>query len=319
MASAPPANDRARPERLELVRTLGAVAVLGVLVALVWCGAVLLAPADEATADGVAVIGAEHESAEVGAIAGMRRSALTVASPLRAVERDLAGFTDPTILAEIADELAALDAVLAGGDAAAMKDAVARVSDAVPPLLVRVVADAEARIAAGASADSGVVQAARASTGAVRGSGGSPTAEQLASMRVAVEAVTASHAAAVEAERLRAAAEAEGDSTGDGSGGSDVPTSGDDGMCADGTFSYDCMPALTVTALGAHVSSCPAGTLSHVFDVGIRSGAVTLDYPFEYEYTADGNHLSVMHCDPEGWGDSPAHGPGPLPDPPPQG
>lgn len=317
MVSAPPANDRARSNRLQLARTLGAGAVLVLLAAAVWGGVTLLAPTGEASAEVVEVIGPEHESAEIGAIAGIRRSGLAAASPLRAAARDLAGFTDPAILAALADELAALDLELAGDDASAMRDAVARVADAAPSLLERVVVDAEARIAAGASADPGVVQAAWDSSGAVRAAGGSPAPEQFGSMRAAVEAVTASHAAAVEAERQRAAAATEDDSSGGGgSGGGDGSTSGAHGLCADGTFSYDCAPPLTVTALGANVSSCPAGTMSHVFEVGFRTGAVTLDYAFQYVYTTDGQVLTVMHCDPEGeeWG-APAHGPGPLPDP----
>ncbi|MFF2273925.1 hypothetical protein ACFVTX_16735 [Agromyces sp. NPDC058136] len=319
MASAPPPNDRARTDRLQLARLLGAGAVLVLLAAAVWGGVTLLVPADGASAETVEVIGPEYESVEIGAVAGMRRFGFAAASPLRAAERDLAGFSDPVILAEIADELAALDVALEGGDAETLRDAVARIDGTAPALIERVLVDAEARIAAGSSADAGVIQAAWDASGAIRSVGVAASGGEFATMRAAVEAVTASHAAAVEAARVRAADEAEETSGGGATtgGAGATPTPGGGGCIVVGPGG--CGGPIVVTALGSYVGSCPAGTMSHVFDARLRSGAVTLDYSFEYTYSIDGHGLAVMHCDPEGWGDSPAHGPGPLPDPVPQG
>ncbi|ANJ25983.1 hypothetical protein [Agromyces aureus] len=311
MPEAPPAPEPARTLKQNLVRDVGPVfAVLFVALAL-WVGFTIVAPEDAEAADPVApvaVYSAERDSAASTALAGARRSALEAALPLRAAVRDLAGFADAALLAEVGTAVAALDAALAGVEAAEVIDAASATHAAVPAFVERLAVDADARIAGATSADPVVLQTARETVGAVRLAAQNDRtglAATFTPMRAAVESAVASHVQAL----ARTTAESEADDW------EAEPVPAPSGGCA--RSDLFCVKPLVVTALGAYVGTCPAGTMPHVFDVWANPGTITLDYPFDYVYSVmDGHNLAVEHCDPEGVPGAP-HGPGPEPLPSP--
>ncbi|KQM82478.1 hypothetical protein [Agromyces sp. Leaf222] len=314
MPEAPPAPEPARTLKQNLVRDVGPVfAVLFVALAL-WVGFTIVAPEDAEAADPVApvaVYSAERDSAASTALAGARRSALEAALPLRAAVRDLAGFADAALLAEAGTAVAALDAAIAGVEAAEVVDATSATHAALPAFVERFAADAEARIAGATSAEPAMLQGARTAVDALRRASQTDragVAAGFAPMRSAVEAAVASHVAAL------ALAESESEAEADDETLEPEPATGGTDFCAGVTTStMFCPEPLVVTTLGAYVGACPAGTMPHVFESMMAPGTITLDYPFEYTYSVmDEVHLSVMHCDPEGSMGAP-HGPGPEP------
>ena len=313
MPEAPPAPEHARTLKQILVRDVGPVfAVLFVALAL-WVGFTIVAPEDAEAADPVApvvVYSAERDAAASTALAGARRSALEAALPLRAAVRDLAGFSDAALLAEVGAAVAALDTAIAGDAAPKVIDATSAMHLAVPAFVERLAADAEARIAGATSADPAALQGARDAVGALRQASQADRAgiaAGFAPMRSAVEAAVASHVEAL------APAESDVEADADASDTEPDPVATD--PCAGVTTSTTfCPQPLVVTTLGAYVGTCPAGTMPHVFETMTAPGTITLDYPFDYTYSVmDEVHLSVMHCDPEGTTGDVPHGPGPEP------
>ncbi|GAA1964103.1 hypothetical protein [Agromyces allii] len=311
MPDAPTEPERARtPLKQILIRDVGPVLAVLLITFGLWVGFTIIAPEDAQAADPatpVVVYAAERDAAADTALAGARRSALEAALPLRAAVRDLTGFSDAALLAEVGGAVAALDAAIADGERPEVLAATAAARAAVPAFIERLAVDADARIAGATSADPVALQTARDTVGAVRQAaqhGRAGLAATFTPMRGAVEAAVASHAQAL----ARTTAESEADdSEADDSGADPVPAPTEE--CAGSPLF--CVKPLVVTTLGAYVGTCPAGTMPHVFDLWSNPGSITLDYPFDYVYTVmDGHNLAVEHCDPEGVPGAP-HGPGP--------
>lgn len=302
MPDAPTEPERARtPLKQILIRDVGPVLAVLLITFGLWVGFTIIAPEDAQAADPatpVVVYAAERDAAADTALAGARRSALEAALPLRAAVRDLTGFSDAALLAEVGGAVAALDAAIAGGEHPEVLDETAVLRAAVPAFVERLAVDADTRIAAAESADPALLQGARDAVGALRQALQAERAALVTSfapMRAAVEAALASHAVAL--------AEAEDESEADDWEAEPVPAPSVE--CA------GCVKPLVVTTLGAYVGTCPAGTMPHVFDLWANPGSITLDYPFDYVYSVmDGHNLAVEHCDPEGASGAP-HGPGP--------
>ncbi|SFR70510.1 hypothetical protein SAMN05428970_0964 [Agromyces sp. CF514] len=318
MPEAPNAPERARtPLKQVLVRDVAPVLAVLLITFGLWVGFTIIAPENAEAADPaepVVVYSAERDYVVSTALAGARRGALDAVVPLRAAVKQLDGFADAAILADARKAIAALDAALSGDETSDVVAATAVVREALPGIVERFAANADARIAAAASADAALAQRARDAVAAVRAASASERAALAAGfapMRARVEAAEASHAEAVARAAAEAAEEAESDSDGGSSDGGPGPLID----CADSTTSTPwCPQPLVVTTLGAYVSSCPAGTWGHVFDLWMAPGTITLDYPFPYTYSVmDGTNLSALHCDPESADTSIPHGPGPLP------
>ncbi|WP_127794165.1 hypothetical protein [Agromyces sp. LHK192] len=340
MTDAPPpthADDRAddhveppaRSARLRRALSAGATTALpfAIVVALVCGAAVLFGPAAAERADAedvpptsAPVLTAERHEASTVSLAGVRRTALATADPLRAAVRDLEGFGEAAALAEAVALLAAIDGAVAAGDADGIVHASAALHTARAALVERLVAHTEQHLAAATSADPSLLQAAHDAAAAVRSAPDGALADRFAPLRATIEAAVADHerraaeAAAREAEADDDDWSSGGSSGGAAPGGGAVDTCRPMGIIQDDQDSMPCQPDVVVTALGAHVAACPDGTMSHVFEMRSRQvGAVTLSYDFAYHYTISSRHnVAVFHCDRADLFELPPHGPGPY-------
>ncbi|MFF2371419.1 hypothetical protein [Agromyces sp. NPDC058110] len=202
MPEAPTAPERARtPLKQILVRDVAPVLAVLLITLGLWVGFTIIAPENAVAADPaepVVVYAAERDSAPSTALAGVRRAALEAALPLRTAVRDLDGFADAALLAEIGAAVGALDDALDGGRPTEILAATADLRATEPTFVERVAADAEARIAAAPYADQPLLQVATEAVAALRQSAHADRGVLVAAfapVRAAVEAAEADHAA----------------------------------------------------------------------------------------------------------------------------
>lgn len=218
---------------LELLRAaaprLSAFAIaVALIVAVGWATSLLAANRVQAEPVAPQVAAPVREAPATTALAGARRAVLSVVAPLRVASRDLSGFSDPSLLAEIDAAVTAAEGALDGEPAAVLGAAEAHLA-ARSALVERIAVDAESRLAAASLAEAGPRQTALDAIAATRTARPLDLSTRFAPMRAAVEAAIANHDAVAAAQAEADDWDWDWDSTSEGTGSADEPGAGDDG------------------------------------------------------------------------------------------